>query len=156
MSASTSLTLRSSASTRVAAGSAPICVLGVDDNVVLLDVDRERLGDIRAGHTPAPLDGHVIALDARLTGPEERLTGGQIVLPAVPGAGEQRGLGLHRELARTVRQRPRRDAALAERAALMRAAVAYPVEAVADTEDADRPPADGDDPPIAGPELRDG
>src|SRR5919202_3279770 len=135
MSASTSVTWRL---TSVAAGLA--CVLGVDDNVVLLDVDRERLGDVGTGDPLAALDGHVVALDARLAGPQERLALGQIVLPSVPGTGEQRGVGVHAELARAGRQRPRCDASLAQRASLVRAAIADPVEAIADAEDADRSP----------------
>src|SRR5919201_4669193 len=152
MSASTSLTCRCAASV----GAVPVCVLGIDDNVVLLDVDRERLGDVGAGDALAALDGHVVALDARLAGPHERLPGGEVVLPAMPRAGQQRRLGLHAELARAARQRPRRDSPSAQRPALMRAAVADPVEAIADAEDADRPAADRDDAPVAWLELGDG
>src|SRR3954454_20962006 len=100
MSASTSLTWRSPASAGSAccfapARAAPAWVLGIDDNVVLLDVDRERLGDVGAGHAPglrrgrlgelaAPLDGHLVALDAGLAGTQERLAGGEAVFPPVP------------------------------------------------------------------------
>src|SRR5919198_4674777 len=152
MSASTSLTSRGAS--LVAAGCA--CVLGIDDNVVLLDVDRERLGDVWTWDALAALDGNVVALDAGLARPHERLAGGEVVLPPVPWAGEQRRLRLHLELARAARQRPRRDAAPAQRPALMRAAVADPVEAIADAKDTDRPPTDRDDAAIARLELGDG
>src|SRR3954467_3833758 len=151
MSASTSLTARSLAS--VAACAASGLVLGIDDNVVLLDVDRERLGDVGAwlasGQVRAGLDVDVVALDARLARAQERLARGEVVLPAVPRAGQQRRLGVELEVARTVGVRPRRDPSLTQRTALVRAAVADPVEAIADAKDADRSAADRDDPPVA-------
>src|SRR3954467_15654494 len=111
MSASTSLTARSLAS--VAACAASGLVLGIDDNVVLLDVDRERLGDVGAwlasGQVRAGLDVDVVALDARLARAQERLARGEVVLPAVPRAGQQRRLGVELEVARPARPRPRRD-----------------------------------------------
>src|SRR5512132_1924589 len=153
MSASTSLTARSPPSAALGCG----VVLGIDDNVVLLDVDRERLGDVGAGLAPrqlgAGLDVDVVALDARLARAQERLARLQVVLPAVPRAGQQRRLGVELEVAGAARPRPRGDAPLAQRPALVRAAVPDPVEAVADAEDADRPAADGDDAPVAGLEL---
>src|SRR6266542_4008646 len=105
MSASTSSTAAgaSARGSLVARGA----VLGIDDNVVLLDVHRERLGDVGAGHAIAALDRHVVALDPRLARPQERLAGGEVVLPSVPRAGEQRGLGLQLEVARAARARPR-------------------------------------------------
>src|SRR6266511_2654345 len=107
MSASTSLIWRGASP----AAAAVACVLGIDDNVVLLDVDRERLGDVGAGDAlaarlgaggelAAPLDGHLVAFHARLARPHERLAGGEVVLPAVPRAGQQRRLACHPELAR--------------------------------------------------------
>src|SRR5690242_11471525 len=135
MSVSTSLTCCAA----LVGASSVACELGIDDNVVLLDLDFERLGDVGAGDALAArrgrlaegvalLDGHVVALDARLTGTQERLAGGQVVLPAVPRAGQQRDLGLHAEVAGPAGDGPRRDPALAERPALVRAAVADPVE----------------------------
>src|SRR3954451_7569544 len=147
MSASTSLTARSLASGAGCAASG--LVLGIDDNVVLLDVDRERLGDVGAwlasGQVRAGLDVDVVALDARLARAQERLARGEVVLPAVPRAREQRRLGVELEVARPARPRPRRDPPLAQRATLVRAAVADPVEPVADAEHSDRPTADGDE-----------
>src|SRR6185312_4206220 len=155
MSVSTSLTARSVASVVACALSG--VVLGIDDNVILLDVDRERLGDVGAGlasgQVRAGLDVDVVAPDAGLAGAQERLPGGEVVLPAVPRAGQQRRLGVELEVAGPARPRPRRDPPLAQRPALVRAAVADPVEAVPDAEDADRSPADGDDPPVARLEL---
>src|SRR4051794_32386701 len=122
MSASTSLTARSLAS--VAACAAWGVVLGIDDNVVLLDVDWERLGDVGAwlasGQVRAGLDVDVVALDPRLAGPQERRAGGGVVPPAVPGAGQQRRLGVEREAPRPARPRPRRDPPLAQRPTLVR------------------------------------
>jgi hypothetical protein len=135
-------------------------VLGIDANVVLLDVDRKRLGDVGPGLAPGQLgarrDVDVVALHAGLAGAHERLARGEVVLPAVPRAGQQRRLVVELEVAWSARPRPRRDAALAQRAALVRTPVADPVEAIADAKDADRPAADRDDAPIARLELGDG
>src|SRR6185312_2928265 len=151
MSVSTSLTARSVASGAACALSG--VVLGIDDNVILLDVDRERLGDVGAGFASgqvcAGLDVDVIALDAGLARAQERLARGEVVLPAVPRAGQQRRLGVELEVARAARPRPRRDPPLAQRPTLVRAAVANAVEAIPDPEDADRPAAHGDDPPAS-------
>src|SRR6476661_349711 len=139
MSVSTSLTARSVASVAAACG----VVLGIDDNAVLLDVDRERLGDVgtglAAGQLRAGLDVDVVALDAGLAGTQERLAGREVVLPTVPRTGQQRRLGVELEVARPARPDPRRDPPLAQRPTLVRAAVADPVEPVADAEDADGP-----------------
>src|SRR5690242_11082337 len=133
MSASTSLTARSPASVPACAASGE--VLGIDDNVVLLDVDREGLGDVGPGLAPgqvrARLDVDVVALDAGLARAQERLPRGEVVLPAVPRAGQQRRVGVELEVTRAARPRPRRDPPLAQRPALVRAAVADPVEPVA-------------------------
>src|SRR6188472_3000134 len=131
MSASTSLTARLVSAP--AAWAAWRVVLRIDDNVVLLDVDRERLGDVGAGlasgQVRAGLDVDVVALDAGLARPQERLARGEVVLPAVPRAGQQRRLGVELEVARAARPRPRRDPPLAQRPTLVRAAIADAVEA---------------------------
>src|SRR4051794_1124749 len=111
MSTSTSLTARSLASVAAVAASGP--VLGIDDNVILLDVDREGLGDVgsglASGQVRAGLDVDVVALDPGLAGAQERLARGEVVLPAVPRAGQQRRLGVELEVAGPARPRPRRD-----------------------------------------------
>src|SRR3954447_3424109 len=158
MSAATSLTARSLAS--VAACAASGLVLGIDDNVVLLDVDRERLRDVgtglASGQVRAGLDVDLVALDPRLARAQERLARGEVVLPAVPRAGQQRRLRVELEVAGPARARPRRDPSLAQRPTLVRAAVADPVEPVAHAEHADRPTADRDDPAVTGLEVVDG
>src|SRR6266496_6180059 len=65
--------------------------LGVDHHVGVLDVHRVRLGDVGT-RSPAALglDRHVVRADRRRTGAEEGLAGLEVVLPAVPRAGDER------------------------------------------------------------------
>src|SRR5262249_37687310 len=88
-------------------------------------------------------------LHVRMTGPHERLPRLQLVLPAVPRAGDQARLLVEPGRARGVGDRPRGQAAQAQRAALVRAAVADRVEALADAEHPDRARARLDDAPLA-------
>src|SRR6266496_2730265 len=112
--------------------------LRVDHHVGVLDVHQVRLGDVGTGSPAAlGLDRHVVRADRRLTGAEEGLAGLEVVLPAVPRAGDERLVAVHRVLTGTGGGDPRLRAAPAQRAALVGAVVVDRVEAVADTEDPD-------------------
>ncbi|MEZ5864415.1 MAG: hypothetical protein R3D25_10255 [Geminicoccaceae bacterium] len=78
-----------------------------------------------------------------------RLAGLQLELPAVPRAAQDLALPLELELAGLAALDEPFDDALAERRALVRAAVAHRVERVVDVEDPDAPAGDVDDAPPA-------
>src|SRR6185437_9320090 len=112
--------------------------------VVLLDRDGHRLGDVRAGDAAvgallalrglvflgrgdlaARQDVHVVGEGGGEAAPRahERLAGGDVVLPAVPRAREQRRAVVHVHVAGAARHRPWREVPQAQRAPLVRAAV---------------------------------
>ena len=106
-----------------------------------------ELGEQRA----ARLDRDAVAAHARLAGAHERLPGLEVVLPTVPRAGD-RGWGSQRAAAVRAASATAssEEVPAAQRAALVRAAVADAEEAIPDAEDADRPAARLDDPPLPG------
>src|SRR6266487_2687343 len=152
------------------AGRSLACRLVLDDHVVLLDRHRHSLGDIRprdatigpyliavrlasvpSGELAARKDAHVVGAGGHVAaaGAHERLPGGEIVLPAVPGAREQRRAGVHVHVARAAGDRALCERPEAQRTELVGAPVAERVELVADTEDSDGFAVHIDDLPIA-------
>src|SRR5215471_11593322 len=146
------------------------CRLILDDHVVLLDRHGHRLGDIRPrdatigpclnavrlasvrrGELTARKDAHVVGAGGHVAaaGAHERLAGGEVVLPAVPGAREQRRAGVHVHIARAAGDRALCERPKAQRTELVGAPVAERVELVADAEDSDGLAVHVDDLPIA-------
>src|SRR5262245_64553050 len=107
------------------------------DQRVALDFDRVGLG----------LEGSYldrVGLDAHPLGVEDRASGGQVELPAVPGAAQDLALSLEGVVAGPVRAHETGGRAKAERAGLVWAAVEDGVVPAADVEDADRTAVDFD------------
>ena len=117
----------------------------IDHHVVAFHRHRERLRDVRSRHhTGARLDMDRIGLDPKPAGIAVGLAGADVELPAVPGAADDfaepgvfDGAGIGR--LRKSDQRP-----LAQRRALVRAAVQQAEELALDVEDRDRPFIDGE------------
>src|SRR6266550_851653 len=127
------------------------------DEVPPLGRDRVGLGDVGAGDPPrerrvvgrgeglARFHAHRVAPHAQTLGLAPRLPGADVELPAVPGAGQDLAWTVVLDLARHARPRQPPGLALAQRAALVRAAVAQGEVLPAQVEDADRAPAHLDD-----------
>src|SRR5579884_1962356 len=142
----------------------------LDDDVLPLDFDRVRLCDVRPLDTPrdrrlrlrlgderrAGLDRHVVGADAEPLGLAPGLAGADVVFPAVPGTGEDLALAREAHLARHGRLDRAPQLPLAQRAALVGAAVAQREVLALHVEDADRAAGDLDDLPPAGWDLVDG
>src|SRR5688500_12764322 len=132
-----------------------------DDDVGLVDRDGVRLGDVGALceaerlEVGAGRDLDLVGADADGAGVEPGLAGLDVVLPAVPGAANDlAGPGVA-VLAGRRRGDQAGGATVAERAALVRAAVADREVLAAEVEDADRAPGDVDDLPRPGRNLVD-
>src|SRR5262245_30054357 len=141
MSASTSVIARAvSAGSRASTGTS-----GVDDDIVLLHVHGEGLGHVGAAHALAfealcdrapRLDRHVVCADVGVAG-RVRLAGGEVVLPPVPRADEERrSFVVEPHLTGAVGDDAREDPSDTEWSALVRAAVPDGEEAVGDPEHA--------------------
>src|ERR1051326_4203421 len=120
-------------------------VLNFDDDVFLFERHRKRLGDVGAFHQLLTgLDG-----DLELPRPGRlriapRLPGADVELPAVPRAAQEFPVAIEAIVAGPVGLNERPDTALAERAALMRAAVGEREIFPADIEHADLAAGDTD------------
>jgi hypothetical protein len=138
----------------------------MEHHVLVLNLDREGFCDVWTwnplgrprSHSIEQLVAHLEA-DAVTPDPggnaaHERLSGVEVVFPAVPRAGYPERIGRDRRISRSVGDGVTEDVPQAQRPTLMRAAVADAEEVITDPEDADRAPADLDDPPLARSEAR--
>src|SRR5262249_11526379 len=117
----------------------------VDDDIVTLHRDRDLLRDIGALHEGgAVLDRDREAAGADALGLAPGLAGADVEFPAMPGAAQELAAPRIAVVAGHRRFDQRGDRALAEAAALMRAAVEQPVEFTLEVEDDDRAALHGD------------
>src|SRR5207302_9648221 len=108
--------------------------------------DGEGLSSQRLGG----LDRDFVGADAGAVGLAEGAAGGEVELPAMPGAAKDLAVARPEVFTGSGGKGHAFDAAEAERAALVRAAIAQGVEGAVDVEDADGAALDIDDLPAAG------
>src|SRR3954451_3803035 len=123
--------------------SAPSASLQLHHDVVALDFHRYRLGNVRPlHHARSRLDMRGISLHAEAARVAVGLAGADVELPAMPGAANDLAeLGIF-DLARILRLREPDQGSLAQRSALMRAAVHQAEIFTLDVENCDRPSVD--------------
>src|SRR5262245_51211031 len=118
---------------------APNSVSGLDDDVVVLDLDRHGFGDIGAGdQSRSGLDLHGVAAGANAGGIAPRLAGPDVEFPAVPGAADDLARAGVAIVAGPVRFHEPGLLALKQAAAAVRAAVVEGEELAAQIEHDDR------------------
>jgi hypothetical protein len=111
----------------------------IDDEVVALDLDRNRFGDIRPLRDGgARLDIHWVRLHAEAARIAIALAGADVELPAVPGAAQDFARPRVFDLAGIFGLRKTNQWPLAEIGALMRTAVQQAEKFALDVEDRDR------------------
>jgi hypothetical protein len=138
----------------------------MEHHVLVLNLDLEGFCDVWTWYPLGRPRSHgieqlVAGLEADAVTPDpgghaahERLAGVEVVFPAVPRTGYPERIRRDRRISRSVRDGVAEYVSQAQRPALMRAAVADAEEVITDSEDADRAPADLDDPPLARGEAR--